>query len=317
MMTKHDGFKVVIVGGGPAGLSAAIWCADLGLEAILIDRGTELGGQLLNIFNPIVNYPGVMTGNGRELRDRIVSQAEGTVTSMALRTESVGINLQNRTVSIEGGTSIAGRNIIIATGVRRRTLGIPGEKELTGRGILVSGARDSYLAAGKTVAVIGGGDAALENALILSKHSTLVYVVHRRAEFSARADFVRAVRSTPNIRTMMHSRVTAINGNEQVETVDISRTDPAGHLSLPVEKVLIRIGVQPNSELVQGSLTLDPSGYILVDQYCRTSVRGVYAVGDVASPAAPTISGAVGGGATAAKAIAAEINANFGYDTRF
>ncbi len=307
-MTETDGiFDVVIVGGGPAGLSAAIWCGDLGLRAILLESETELGGQMLSIFNPVINYPGVITANGREMRDRFAAQAGKSNAVLKLRSPVEQIDCASKTVGLANGESISGKNLIIATGVRRRRLGVPGESELAGRGIIESGSKDRESVAGKRVAIIGGGDAALENASILGEHAQRVYVVHRRAEFSARREFVETAASARNIEFVMNSAVTAIGGNNAVEAVNLEHLDSRKNFIIPVDYVLIRIGVRPNSELVRDKLDLDPRGYIKVDATCETTVPGVYAIGDIASPISPTISTAAGHGATTAKAIAAKI----------
>lgn len=296
-------FDVVIVGAGPGGLSAALWCADLGLSAVLIESEAEIGGQLLRTHNPILNYPGLIVQNGRELRDRIVLQAESAGMLIKPRSTAVRIDTKKKCVMLANGESITGRSLIVATGVRRRLLGVPGEKEFLGRGVIESGVRESSTVAGMVVAVIGGGDAGLENSLILSKTAKHVYIVHRGNQFKARESFVNLVQSAGNIKTLMNTRVKAISGGERVQSVAVEHLDTGESSFLQVNFVLVRIGVEPNSEKVRSQLGVDRNGYILIDSKCETSIEGIYAVGDVANPISPTISSAVGMGATAAKAV--------------
>ena len=272
----------------------------------MIEQAAEIGGQLLKIHCPIGNYPGVDTANGRELRDKIAAQINklGKVTIWRETVER--IDTDTKKVILANGDAVSGRYLIIATGVRRRLLGVPGEIEFGGRGVIESGVREASSTAGTVVAVIGGGDAALENAVILSKHARLVYLIHRRSQFVARKKFVDSARATSNIRMFMSHHVKAIVGNSRLEGIEIENLDTREQSALPLDFALIRIGVEPNSDKIRNSVEVDPHGYIIVDSKGETSVHGIYAIGDVANPIAPTIVGAVGDGATAAKAIAAE-----------
>ncbi len=307
MTDKTEEFDAVIVGGGPAGMSAAIWCGDLGLRAMLIERDAGVGGQLTRIYGRITNYPGRVAANGTELRELFAEQTANSPTVIRIGEAVDAIDTEAKTVVLSGGDTLSGRYLVLAMGVRRKRLKIPGESEFAGRGILRSGVLESQLAVGKTVVVVGGGDAALENALILSKTAKTVYLVHRRQRFSGRQQLADAVMSASNIAILMNSRVTEIRGSETVDSVLVESIDSNECARLPAQHVLVRIGVEPNSELVRDSLEVDERDYILINARCETSTAGVYAVGDVASPVAPTIAGAVGQGATAAKVIAAQV----------
>lgn len=306
MRSQTQKFDVVIVGGGPAGLSAAIWCADLGLQAAVFEGSATVGGQLERIYGPISNYPGLAAKNGSELRGHFVRHLEKAHIRPMTGMKVEMIDVFSRSVTLSNGESISGRALILAMGVSRRRLDIPGEAKFAGRGILASGTLESGLAVGKTVIVVGGGDAAMENALILSETAKKVYLVHRRKEFSARPEFLKAVISRPNILPLLERKMTEINGDENVDSVVIEGPGAADREILPIDLVLVRIGVEPNSGLVRDDLEVDRKGYIKVDGLCRTSVERVYAIGDIANPIAPTIAGAVGQGATAAKQIAFE-----------
>jgi len=299
---------VVIIGAGPAGLSALLWCADLGLDAAIVEQRPEPGGQLLAIHNPITNYLGLKTQNGREMRDLFVKHAGDLLTSEFIGTTAVSIDAHKKEVQLSDGLLVRSGAIILATGVRRRRLGTEGETEFQGKGILESGAKEKELVKGKRVVIVGGGDAALENAVILGDVADQVTVIHRRGSFRARQEFINAAESRPNISFLMNAKVSKISGSNAVEYVEVIAAD-GRTISIHTNAVLIRIGVEPNSDLVRSSLRVDAGGYVMVDSQCRTSVPGIFAIGDVAEPDSPTISTAVGMGATAAKSIFSLLNA--------
>lgn len=304
MGEKSGQFDVVIVGGGPGGMAAALWCDELGLTSCLIDGASNFGGQLHWIHNPITNYLGGKFDNGTAvLRAFSASLSDRRFTQM-LDLRMTAIDRTSMTVSLDDGRDISAKAIVIATGIRRRMLGVPGETEFNARGILGSGSRDKSEASGKTVAVIGGGDAALENALILAEYAEKVYLVHRRAEFSARKEFVRAVKHHDRIETIRNARVKEFGGSSQLEFVDLE-LNGGGSQRISIDNAVVRIGVQPNSEILNGIADLDSAGYVVVDHETRTSVSNIYAIGDVAHPVSPTISTATGSAASAIKSISA------------
>ena len=295
--------EVVIVGGGPAAISAAIWCADLGLKAVIIERSSELGGQLLNIHNHIRNYPGLDCENGRDLRDLFVRSLTGFSAECVLGAEISEICTRNKLVMLRDGRSFQGKALIIASGVRRRELGVTGEDRFAGKGLLESGARDPRVAMGKRVAVVGGGDAAVENALLLSEFADQITLIHRGPKLSARSEFTARAQNHAKIEILLDTTVQAFNGGTAVEEVELLNSQSKSATRLSVDLAIIRVGVVPNTELLRGKIDLDPAGYAIVNTCCETSVPGIYAIGDVANPSAPTIAGAVGTGATAAKTI--------------
>ena len=309
MAENFADLDVLIIGGGPGGLAAALWCADLGLKAVLFEKEPELGGQLLWTFGAIKNYLGIEATSGKELRDRFLQSIENTNVMHVVEAPVVRANLTKRRIILADEKQYAASAIIIATGVRRRKLGVPGEDEFWARGILDSGVRSKDEVAGKTVLIVGGGDAALENALILSDTAAKVTVVHRRGEFTARKDFVQQAKETANIEFLTNTCVTAIIGNTAVEAVELQKAVAGKRSTIGVDAVLIRIGVIPNTELFCGQIDLDAAGYITVNSKCETNFEGVYAVGDVANPVSPTISSAVGNGVVATKLAARRINA--------
>ena len=300
----HD---VIIIGAGPAGLAAALWCDELGLDTLVLEQSEQTGGQLHSIHGPISNYAGVHANNGSEFLETFsgrVADAEFDLWTSA-RIESV--DLRAKRVSLASGEELQSIAIIIATGVRRRQLGIPGEQEFAGHGIIESATRDREALAGKDVCVIGGGDAAVENALLLADVCPTVTLVHRKKKLKARPEFAQRLQGQHCITIFPESVVTRILGDGKVEAVEILRKDAIKPFQMAVQGVVIRIGVEPNTELFRGQLQLDDEGYALVTSQQETNLPNVFAIGDVSNPLAPTISSAAGAGATAAKVIASRL----------
>ena len=302
----HD---VIIIGAGPAGLSTAFWCDELGLDTLLLEQDAQVGGQLHRVYNPIANYPGVKTNNGKELLELFVKDLDAAEFDLWTGTTISSVDLRAKRISLASGENLQSISIVIATGVRPRQLGVPGEKELAGKGMIESGTRDRELFAGQDVCVVGGGDAAVENALLLSEVCPTVTLVHRGKKLRARRELAERLQSSHCITVFTESVLTRIIGEEQVVAVEIQRKEGLKPFQLAVRGVLIRIGVEPNTELFREQLKTDEKGFIAVNSQQETDVSMVFAIGDVANPVAPTISGATGAGATAAKAIAARLNA--------
>ena len=300
----HD---VVIIGAGPAGLSAARWCDELGLNTLVLEQAEEVGGQLLSVHNAVENYLGVHAANGRQLRDLFAEETNDCEFDLWTNVELDSVNLKAKRITLKSGEELQSIALIIATGLRRRTLGIPGETEFVGRGIIESGTRDREQLAGKDVCVIGGGDAAAENALVLAEVCPTVTLVHRGRKLRARREFSEQLHTHHCVTVFPESQVRRILGNDRVEAVEIERGGAIKPFQMAVQGVLIRIGWRPNTEFVRGQLELDENDYVIIGSQQETSVANVFAIGDVANPLAPTIAGAVGAGATAAKVIASRL----------
>ncbi|MBA4122643.1 MAG: FAD-dependent oxidoreductase [Acidobacteria bacterium] len=296
-------FDVIIIGGGAAGLSAGLWCAELGLNALLLEANIELGGQLLWVYNSIENHLGSKAENGRELRDVFVRQIENRRLAIRLQSEINDINLEKREVFLSSGEKISARFLIIATGTRRRKLNVEGEEKFKNKGIIESGKRDAKTVKDKEVCVIGGGDAAFENALVLAETASKVTLAHRRKDFRARAEFIEQIQNNQKIKILTETILRKIIGNEQVEAVELEDLNTKERFTVNVQAIIFRVGVEPNTEFLRGRVALDENGYIKINQNCETNIEGIFAVGDVANPLAPTVSSAVGMGATAVKII--------------
>jgi thioredoxin reductase (NADPH) len=261
------------------------------------------------VHNPIENHLGVKVRNGTEFIERFATDVSDADFDLWTGVAIDELDLNAKRISLQSGEKLQAIAIIIATGVRRRSLGIPGEKEFVGKGIIESGKRDRDLLTGKDVCVIGGGDAAAENALLLSNVCATVTLVHRGKRLRARREMLEQLQTNHCITMFTESVVTRILGNEEVEAVEVLRKDGLKPFQIAVKGVLIRIGVEPNSELFGDQLQLDEQRYVVTDSRHETNVPMVFAVGDVSNPLAPTISSAAGAGVTAAKVIAARLNA--------
>jgi thioredoxin reductase (NADPH) len=300
----HD---VVIIGAGPAGLSAARWCDELGLDTLLLEANDDVGGQLAWIHNRVDNYLGVQADNGQQLRELFIAQTTDCDFDQWTGVRIESVDLKARRVRLQSGEELQSIAIIIATGLRRRRLGIPGELEFAGRGMIESAKRDREQLAGKDVCVIGGGDAAAENALLLAEVCPTVTLVHRGRKLRARREFTEQLHTHHCVTAFPESNVRRILGNDRVEAVEIERAGAIKPFQMAVQGVVVRIGFEPNTDFVRDQLQLDDRGFVVVDSRHETSIENVFAIGDVSNPLAPTIAGAVGSGATAAKVIASRL----------
>ena len=301
----HD---VIIIGAGPAGLSTAFWCDELGLDTLVLEQAVEVGGQLHRVYNPINNYLGLKARNGEELLERFAADLDSAEFDLWTQTNITSVDLKAKRVSLASGEELQSIAIVIATGVRPRELGVPGEKEFIGKGMIESGTRDRELFAGHDVCVVGGGDAAVENALLLAEVCPTVTLVHRGKKLRARQEFREQLQSKHCITVFTESVLTRIMGDDHVEAVEIQRKQGLKPFQLAVRGVLIRIGVEPNTGLFREQLETDERGYVVVNSQQETNVPMVFAAGDVSNPVALTISSATGAGATAAKVIASRLS---------
>jgi len=302
----HD---VIIIGAGPAGLSTAFWCDELGLDTLVLEQAEEIGGQLHRVYNPIENYLGLKARNGKELVEHFAANVDSAEFDLWTQTSITSVDLKARRVSLASGEELQSIAIVIATGIKPRQLGVPGETEFAAKGMIESGARDRHLFAGKDVCVVGGGDAAVENALLLAEVCPTVTLVHRGKKLRARREFIEKLQAVHCITVFTESVLTRIIGEDDVIAVEIQRKQGLKPFQVAVRGVLIRIGVEPNTEVFKDQLDTDEKGFVVVNSVQETNVPMVFAVGDVSNPLAPTISSATGAGATAAKVIASRLNA--------
>lgn len=283
-------------------MSALIWCHSVGLRGLLLECNTELGGQMREMYHRVTDYPGLITGTGAELAQRF--EAHLRELQLATQTSAVirEIDLSRKTVRL-GDSRVRARAIILATGARKKRLGVPGEDLFEGGGVSFTATRDHPLFAGLPVVVAGGGDSAFENALMLARVCPSVTLIHRTSNFRARPQWIREVTENPRISIITDSEIRAIEGTGRPSAVTIWNRSTGEQRSIPTQGVFIRLGMTPNTESFSEQVELDESGYVRVDGTQRTSVDGVYAVGDVCGPLLKSVATAVGQGALAVKAI--------------
>ena len=276
--TVHD---VIVIGSGPAGYTAAIYAARAQL-APLVFEGTQFGGALMTTTE-VENYPGFRNGiTGPELMDEMREQALRF--GADLRTEDVeAVSLDGPVKSVTvGDQTYRARAIILAMGAAARHLGVPGEEKLLGMGVSTCATCDGFFFRDQDIAVVGGGDSSMEEAIFLTRFARSVTVIHRRDEFRASKIMIERARANDKITFLTNTRVTAVEGDTKVTGVRVHNSVTGEESTLPVTGVFVAIGHDPRSELVRGQVDVDPDGYVLVrDRTTETSVDGVFASGDL------------------------------------
>jgi len=296
-MTKE---KVVIIGSGPAGLTAALYTARADLSPLVIS-GNQLGGQV-SITSEVENYPGFPEGaTGPGLVEQMQKQAEkfgarvliDEVTQVDLRS---GPPFRLQTY----GQSFEADGVIIASGSSPRRLGVPGEEQLIGRGVSFCATCDGFFFRGKDVVVVGGGDSALEEGLFLTKFATRVRLIHRRSELRAGETLKKRAAANPKVSYIWDSVVEAVRGTGKVEGVRVKNLKTGEESELATDGVFIFVGHYPNSDLFKGQLTMDDRGYLIADKLMMTSAPGVFAAGEIQDPVFRQVASSVGQGCAAA-----------------
>lgn len=291
-------YDVLVLGGGPAGYTAALYCTRGGRKTAIIERMSP-GGQMCQTAQ-IDNYPGFPQGiDGYSLGTAMQSGAErfGAETVYA---EILSVDLQStpKKIITDGGEYSA-YAIVIATGAEHRHLGVEGEEEFLGRGVGYCAACDGMLFRGKKVAVVGGGDTAAGDALLLSELCETVTLIHRRDSLRATKIYRDALEKKQNVDLVFNSRVTAIRGNAKAEEIEVASVDGTAVRSLALDGIFISIGREPSTALFRDQIELDASGYIIADETTKTSLPGVFAVGDVRTKPVRQVVTATADGATA------------------
>lgn len=291
-------YDVVVLGGGPAGYTAALYAARAGLTSIVLEKMMP-GGQVA-ITSTVDNYPGFDEGiDGFTLGDKMKRGAERFgVASMMVEAKAVQLTGDVKSVETAQGT-IQGKTMVIATGASHRKLGLPREEKLTGRGVSYCATCDGMFYRNKTVAIVGGGNTAVEDALHLARLCRQVVLIHRRDTLRASKVYHDAILNAPNVSFHWDSVVEDILGEDKVTAVQVKNLKTGDVTDLPVDGIFVAIGRTPETRFLQGQLTLDDAGYIIADETTRTNIAGVYAVGDVRIKAVRQIVTAVADGAVA------------------
>jgi len=292
--------KVIIIGSGPAGLTAALYNGRAQLEPLVI-TGNQVGGQI-SITNEVENYPGFPEGTtGPELVELMQAHAEHFGARLAYD-EVTEVNLTGGPpfyVKTYGG-EYETEALIITAGASPRRLGVPGEEELIGRGVSYCATCDGFFFRGKDVVVVGGGDSALEEGLFLTRFADSVRIIHRRDELRAGPTLQKRAFANEKISFIWDTVVTEINGNGTVNGVETMNVNSGNLETLSTDGVFIYIGHYPNSKFLEGEVAMDEHGYVITDEYMRTSVPGVFAAGEIQDPVYRQIATSVGQGCAAA-----------------
>ena len=299
IIEKKGERDLAIAGGGPAGLTAGIFAVRMGLNAILIEKA--LPGGLMGTTDRIENYPGFPKEiKGMELSAAFEAQARelglnivwGTVNAVEAKGRKKRIMYDEKTVEAKA--------IIIATGTEPKKLGVPGEKEFLGRGVSYCATCDGPFYKDKKVIVVGGGNAAIEEALFLTNFASTVTIIHRRGDVRADKIFELRARSNPKIFFLWNSELEKIEGADKVKSITVKNSKTGKKTTVSADGVFIYVGSTPNVSFLRGILKQDKDGFIITDEEMRTSAKGIFAAGDVRAKSLRQIVTATSDGATAA-----------------
>ena len=291
-------YEVIIIGGGPAGLSAGLYTSRAGLRSLLVERGI-FGGQMVNA-TLVENYPGFPKGiSGAELGSLMHQQAiRYGLEVVTAEVTGLAPGQPYNASTTEGSFEAAA--IIIAAGSQYRKLGVAGEEKLLGRGVSYCATCDGFLFRDKEVAVIGGGDTAITDALELSRHTKKVYVIHRRDQLRAGKVLQERAFAHPKLEFIWNTVVEEVLGDRLLEGLELRNVKTGQEAKLKVDGLFVAVGLMPNSQCFRSIVEVDDVGYIIVDDSMSTSAPGVFAAGDIRRDSARQIAAAVGDGATAA-----------------
>ena len=292
-------YQLIILGGGPAGLSAGIYAARNKLNTLLIEK--SMTGGLAVYAELVENYPGFPDGiNGMELTERMLKQGEkfGLKT---LTAEVTALEIKDKIKIVKTSEGdLTAKAVIIALGSERINLGVPGEKEFVGRGVSYCATCDAAFFKNKPVAVVGGGNSAISEAIHLAKFASSVGIIHRRDQLRATPVFVDKARSEPKIKFILNTTVDSIEGQDNVERLQLNNVSNGQKSTLEVSGVFVAIGQSPNTGFLKGLIPLDANNYIITNEKMETSIPGVLAAGDIRSNSIRQTISAAGDGATAA-----------------
>lgn len=293
-------YDVIIIGGGPAGLTAGLYTSRARLKSLLIEKG--FAGGLVTTIDWVENYPGFDEGiSGVELSQRMERQAKkfGLETVQG-SVKEIYVHDEIKRIVLEEGNVYEAKAVILATGANPGLLKVKGEEKYRGRGVSYCATCDGAFFRGKKIAVVGGGNSAVQEALFLTKLAEVVYIVHRRDQLRATKIIQEKAFANPNIKFIWNSLVEKIDGEDTVNSLVLKNVKTGEVSRLEVEGVFIYVGYNPSTGFLKGIVKLDEDNYILTDEDMSTSVPGIFAAGDVRAKPLKQITTAVGDGATAA-----------------
>lgn len=300
MEKTNNIFDIVVVGGGPAGLTAAIYGARGGRSVLVLERQSA-GGQL-SITPDIENYPGVPKMSGYELSEIMKNQATGHGAKFSYATVTK-IELKGKIKKITAGAvTYSARSVILCMGAASRKLGLSREEEFTGRGVSYCATCDGAFFRGETVAVNGGGNTAVEDALYLSEIAGKVYLIHRRDKFRASPSLTARLQNRADIEVILESTVTGLSGEKALTGIEVQNTASGEKTALPVSALFVAVGRVPSTEILEGQIKLTPDGYIKTKSDMSTNLKGVFAAGDITAKHLRQVVTAAADGAVAAEA---------------
>ena len=298
---------LIIIGAGPAGLTAAIYAKRAGFDTLVIDETGMGGGQIVNTYE-VDNYPGLIHINGFDMGMKFKEHATEMGTEFADVTVT-GVTKKDDLIYVYANDAeYVSKALIIATGAKHRALGIPGEEELRGMGVSYCATCDGAFFRKKVCAVVGGGDVALEDALFLAKGCSKVYLIHRREEFRGAKVLADKVKETENIEIVYDSRVTEIIGEGSVNRIKVENIKSGSVTELDINGIFIAVGMDPNTELFKDVVELDKSGYIKAGEDCITSTEGIFAAGDLRTKKLRQVITAAADGANAITSVSEYFN---------
>lgn len=303
-MANREYYDVIIIGGGPAGLSAAIYALRASMRTVLIEKASP-GGQM-TLTDEVENYPGIVNINGYDLSQKFLEHAKSYNLEVLSR-EATGLEpgLEWHTVKLDGDERLKSHAVILASGGLPRKLDIPGEEEFYGKGVSYCAVCDGFFFRNKTVVVVGGGDTAAEEALYLSKLAQKVYLAHRRDALRAGMILQQRLKADRKIEILWDTVVTAIKGSAgQLSAVDLQNIQTEEIRELAADGIFIGIGFDPNNQLVPAGTKVNADGYVCTDERCETNFSGVFAIGDLREKYGRQIVLAAADGCTAALAAA-------------
>ena len=303
-------YDLIIIGSGPAGLSAAVYGKRAGLELLVIEKSGMSGGQVLNTYE-VDNYLGMQGMNGFDMGMQFRAHADNLGVSFMDETVLKIEKGEGTHIVVTDGSRLETKTVIIATGASHAALGVNGESELSGMGVSYCATCDGAFFKNRTVAVVGGGDVAAEDAIFLARTCQKVYLVHRRDELRAAKILQEKLKELSNVEILWNHIVTEIEGKNQVERMRLQNTKDHTEEIKEIDGIFIAVGIKPNTFNIEGMPKTDKGGYIEAGEECGTSEEGIFAAGDVRTKKLRQIVTAVADGANAVTSVQEYLLHNF------
>lgn len=307
-MEANNHYDAIVLGAGPAGLTAGIYLSRAKLKTLILDEGT-IGGQMV-LTHEIANYPGVESISGYQLANIMKKQAKnfGCVIKSNISVQRIELEGEVKSISLSDGNTFTSNSIILTPGGRSRTLGVPGEDNFKGKGISYCATCDGDFFTDKEIVVVGGGNSALEEAVSLTKYASKVTIVHQFDKFQAFEHAIEEAGNNPKIDFIMESAIMAFHGNENLESADIKNLRSGETKNFKIDGTFIFIGYIPNTGFLTDKVELNKWGEIVVKSDMSTSIEGIYAAGDSTAKRYRQVTTAVGDGTVAALAASNYLN---------